>query len=76
MKIRLRISIVHLYLSHHQINHFYYGNGFYGVYFGFHYKNDRLYYMSRVTKGARQRHFIFMVGISSGRRESETLGSL
>ena len=28
--------------------------------------------MTRVTQGARQRHFIFMVGVSSGRRESES----
>ena len=43
---------------------------------GFHYKNDCLYYMTRVTQGARQRHFILWLVISSGRRESETLGSL
>ena len=35
-----------------------------------------LYYMTRVTQGARQRHFILWLGVSSGRRESETLGSL
>ena len=32
--------------------------------------------MTRVTQGARQRHFILWLGGSSGRRESETLGSL
>ena len=29
--------------------------------------------MIRVTKGARQRHFILWLGVSSGRRESESL---
>ena len=42
----------------------------------FRYENDCLYYMTRVTQGARQRHFILWLGVSSGRRESETLGSL
>ena len=29
---------------------------------GFHYENDCLYYMTRVTQGARQRHFILWLG--------------
>ena len=40
---------------------------------GFHYENDRLYYMTHVTQGAHQRHFILWLGVSSGRRESESL---
>ena len=28
--------------------------------------------MTRVTQGARQRHFILWLGVSSGRRESES----
>ena len=65
MKIELRISPVIFILSHHQINQFYYGNGIYGVQYGFRYENDRLYYMTRVSKGARQRHFIFWLGFIS-----------
>lgn len=77
MKIELRISPAHfglsLILSHHQINHFYYGNGIYGVQYGFRYENDCLLNMTHVTQGGAPAPFHFIVGFSSGRCESETL---
>ena len=39
----------------------------------FRYENDCLYYMTRVTQEARQRHFIFYGWGSSGRRDRLTI---